>query len=53
MDLNYLYHPQRTSLFMADNAASKQARQIHRGLADRYAARISDSKTPILTVAGA
>ena len=53
MDLNYLYHLQQVSLFMADNATSEQARHIHRELADRYAARIADAKTPVLATAAA
>lgn len=44
MDLNYLYHRHQVSLYMAKNAASEDARQIHRELADRYGARIADSK---------
>lgn len=51
MDLNYLYQRHQVSLFMADNAASAQARQIHRELADRYASRIAEAKMPVLTVA--
>jgi hypothetical protein len=46
MDLNYLYHRHQLSLFMADNAASEEARRIHRNLADAYAMRIADLKTP-------
>lgn len=50
MDLNYLYHRHQVSLFMADNAASQQARQAHRELADRYAVRIADAKTRVVPV---
>ena len=41
MDLNYLYHRHQISLFMAENAASEQARAAHRGLAKAYAAQIA------------
>jgi hypothetical protein len=53
MDLNYLYQRHQVSLFMADNAASDEARRVHRELADRYAARIADAKRPVLTIAAA
>lgn len=53
MDLNYLYHRHQVSLFMADNATTQQARQIHRELAGRYAARIAEAKTPVLVMANA
>jgi hypothetical protein len=46
MDLNYLYHRHQVSLFMADNAASEQARRTHRELADGYASRILEAKNP-------
>ena len=51
MDLNYLYHRHQISLFMADNAPSQEARHVHRELADRYAARIADAKTPVVVIA--
>lgn len=53
MDLNYLYQRHQVSLFMADNAASQQARRVHRELADTYASRIAEAKNPqpaVLTV---
>lgn len=46
MDLNYLYQRQQVSRFMADNAASEQARRIHQELADGYAARIAGARFP-------
>ena len=46
MDLNYLYHHHQISLFMAENAASEEARRAHQGLAETYAARIADAKCP-------
>ena len=46
MDLNYLYERHQVSLFMAEHAASEEARQVHRGLADAYAARIAGTKHP-------
>jgi hypothetical protein len=42
MDLNYLYHRQQISLFMAANGANAAARGAHRRFADGYAARIAD-----------
>jgi hypothetical protein len=51
MDLNYLYHRHQVSLFMADNADCEQSRRLHRELADRYATRIADAKTPVLPAA--
>lgn len=51
MDLNYLCRRHQVSLFMADNAASEQARQVHRELAGRYAARIADAKAPVPAIA--
>jgi hypothetical protein len=53
LDLNYLYQRHQISLFMADNAASEEARQVHRELAYRYAARIADAKTLVLAAATA
>lgn len=44
MDLNYLYHRQQISLFMAANGASAAARRAHRLFADGYAARIADMR---------
>ena len=44
MDLNYLYQRHQVSLFRADNAACDRSRHVHRRLADRYAASISDAK---------
>jgi hypothetical protein len=44
VDLNYLYQRHQVSLFMAENAASEQARRVHRELADGYAARIGEAK---------
>jgi hypothetical protein len=46
MDLNYLFHRQQISLFMAENAASDEARSVHRELASRYAARIAGARSP-------
>lgn len=46
MDLNYLYHRHQVSLFMAENAASKRARNAHAALADAYLAKIEDSRRP-------
>ena len=44
MDLNYLYERHRVSLFMAENAASEEARHVHREFAERYAAQIANAK---------
>lgn len=44
MDLNYLYHRQQVSLFMADNAANGAARSVHARLADAYSARIAAAR---------
>jgi hypothetical protein len=44
MDLNYLYHRQQVSLFMADNATSDAARRAHGRLAHAYAGRITAAK---------
>lgn len=46
MDLNYLYHRQQVSLFMADNAGNSAARRVHGRLADAYSARIAAAKKP-------
>jgi hypothetical protein len=53
MDLNYLYHRHQVSLFMAENASSRKARQAHRELADRCEAQIAEAKRPHLTTAAA
>lgn len=53
MGLNYLYHRHQVSLFMATNAASDEARRVHRELTDRYAAEIAEAKIPALTIAAA
>ena len=52
MDLNYLYKRHQVSLFMADNAASEPARQVHRELARGYASRIAAARNP-MRIAGA
>ena len=44
VDFNYLYERHQVSLYMAENAHSKKARQVHRELADRYRARIAERK---------
>ncbi len=44
MDLNYLYHRQQVSLFMADNAANAAARAVHRELSQLYASRMAAAK---------
>jgi hypothetical protein len=44
VDLNYLYHRHQVSLFMADNAASGEARRVHRELGECYARRIAEAK---------
>ena len=41
MDFNYLYHRHQVSLFMADHAASPEARAVHRDLTRAYAAKIA------------
>lgn len=46
MDLDYFYHRQQVSIFMAENAASEEARCVHRELAGHYAARIAGAKGP-------
>lgn len=53
MDLNYLYHRHRASLFMAKNASSRKVRQVYRELADRHEAQIAEAKRPRLTRAAA
>ena len=47
MDLNYLYHRQQVSQFMADNAVSEPARRAHRSMADAYSSRIAAAKKPL------
>jgi hypothetical protein len=44
MDLNYLYQRHQVSLFMAEKAASEEARRTHREFAERYAASIAAAK---------
>lgn len=44
VDLNYLSHRHRVSLYMAEHAASHAARRVHRELAFRYAERIAGQK---------
>jgi len=44
VDLNYLYHRQQISHFMADNAACRCSRLAHLGLAKGYASRIAAMK---------
>ena len=44
MDLNYLYQRHQISLFLAENAVSEEARQIHREFGKRCAARIAQAK---------
>ena len=46
MDLNYIYHRQQVSQFMADTAACTEARHAHQGLADAYRRQMDDAKTP-------
>jgi hypothetical protein len=51
MDLNYIYHRQQVSQFMADTAACVEARHAHQELADAYSARIVEAKVPKRAVA--
>ncbi len=44
MDLNYLYHRQQVSLYMAEHASCEESRAAHRGLLAGYAARIEEAK---------
>ena len=53
MDLNYLYRRHQIALFMADHAASQEARRAHRGLADGYASKIEASKNAARCVSAA
>ena len=53
MDLNYLYHRHQVSLFLADNAGSKQTRGEHRELAAGYAAEIARAKRPVVPIEAA
>ena len=46
MDLNYLYMRHQVSVFMAEHAATVEARRVHRELADGYAERIAGAKYP-------
>ncbi len=43
MDLNYLYHRQQVSTFMADNAFCDPSRRAHREMAERYSRRITQA----------
>lgn len=45
MDLNYLYERYFISLQLAESAACDSSRNVHRKLAEGYAARIADAKT--------
>jgi hypothetical protein len=47
VDLNYLYHRQQVSQFMADNAPSEPARRAHRAMADAYWSRIATAKNSL------
>ncbi len=49
MDLNYLYQRHQVSLFMAENADSKEARRIHEEFCKRYASCIAEAKLQQLT----
>lgn len=53
VDLNYLYHRHQVSLFMADNAASEEARCVHREFGARYAARIAEERRSHLLLSAA
>ena len=44
MDFNYLYQRHQVSLYLAEHAASDEARQAHREFAKGYAARIAVGK---------
>jgi hypothetical protein len=46
MDLNYLYQRHQVSMFMAEHAASKEARAAHDALARGYAGRIAEARRP-------
>ena len=46
LDLNSLYRRHQISLFMADNAASEDARRAHRTLANGYAEQIAAVRKP-------
>jgi hypothetical protein len=46
VDFNYLYERHQVSLYMAEHAASEEARQAHLELAARYRARIAVGKQP-------
>ena len=40
MDLTYLYHRRGISTFMAQNAACRRSREVHRAFARAYTGRI-------------
>ena len=44
VDLNYLYHRQQVSHYMAENAACRSSQLAHLGLAKGYALRIAAVK---------
>ena len=55
MDLNYLYHRQQISHYMAENAACHCSRLVHLALAKTYGARIEAAKltgTGVLAISG-
>ena len=55
VDLNYLYHRQQISHYMADNAACLCSRLAHLALAKGYAAQIDAVKmtgTGVLAIQG-
>ena len=53
MDLNYLYHRQQVSRFMADNAANEEVRRVHLALAEAYGGRIQAARIPSLPAGAA
>jgi len=44
LDLNYLYHRQQISRYMADHAACRPSRLAHRDMAKRYSDAIAAAK---------
>ena len=52
MDLNYLYHRQQVSHFMAANAACSASRLAHAGLGAGYTALIDEAKRSSAKPAG-
>lgn len=55
VDLNYLYHRQQISHYMAENAACQCSRLAHLALAKAYAVRIEAVKltgTGVLAIQG-